>query len=111
MLQIFIRVRKHKDTSFRTNRYLAKPELSAILSHCASNDHPPISANFSVIDKRNRPGIEVLESSYINKTKPHVNNHQAVEKLQIVAYVTYSIARIFLREIIYSFSFTVVSFY
>ena len=84
MLQMFIRVHKHKGTSFRTNRHLAKPELSAIRSHCTSNDHPLKSANFSVIDKCNKLDIRVLESLYIHRTKPDLNNYQTAEKLQIV---------------------------
>ena len=38
VLQIFIRVHKRICTFFRTNRHLANSELSAIRSHCTSND-------------------------------------------------------------------------
>ena len=80
MLQMFIRVHKHKGTSFRTNRHLSKPAFSEIRSHCTSNDNPLKSANSSVIDKCNRLDIRVLESLYIYKTKPHLNNYQTAEK-------------------------------
>ena len=101
MLQMFIQIHKHKDTSYRPNRHLAKVELSAIRSHYTSNGHPLKSANFSVIDKCN---IRVLESLYIHKTIQHLNNHQSAEKWQIVVCVICSIARCFLREAVYTCS-------
>ena len=84
MLQMFVRVHKHKGTSFRTNRPLAKPELSAIRSHCNSHDHPFKSTNFSVIDKCNTSDLRTLESLHIHKSRPDLNNYQTAEKLQIV---------------------------
>ena len=84
MLQMFVRVHKHKGTSFRTNRPLTKPELSAFRSHCNSHDHPFKSTNFSVIDKCNTSDLRTLESLHIHKSRPHLNNYQTAEKLQIV---------------------------
>ena len=84
LLQMFVRVYKHKDTSFRTNILLAKPELSAIRSHCYIHDHPFKSTNFSVIDKCNTSDLRILESLHIHKSRPHLNNYVTAEKLQIV---------------------------
>ena len=85
MVWYIILIHKHKYITFRANnRHLAKRELSAIRSHCTSNDHPLDSANYSIIDKCNRRDIRVLESVCMHKTVPHSNNYQAAEKIQIM---------------------------
>ena len=88
------------------NRHLAKPELSAIRSQCTINDHPLKAANFSVIDKCNRLDISVLESLNIHRTKSHLSNYQAAEKLQIVVYVTFLLyGKYFIHEVFLEFLF------
>ena len=82
-LQMFMRMHKHKGTSFRTNRLLSNPEESAIRSHCYKKDHLFKFSNFSIIDRCNKEDLKLLESLYTHKLQPSLNNYQIPEKLSI----------------------------
>ena len=78
ILQMFMRIHKHKGTSFRTNRYLTNPEESAIRAHCHNKDHLLKTSNFSIIGRCNRTDVKLLESLHIIRLK--LNNFHSAEK-------------------------------
>jgi hypothetical protein len=85
ILQMFIRCSRHKGVSFRTDRPLTKPEKSSIREHSHSNDHPLKLENFTILDTcRNSHSLRILESIYIRKLLPSINDYQTAVNLNIV---------------------------
>ena len=74
--QFKVRLLEHYGRSIRTNRPLGKPPFSAIREHSHAQDHPMESSSFSILACRpSDMELPIVESLYINKFKPSLNNH------------------------------------
>lgn len=82
-LQLFVRSSKHFGRSYRTLRPLSKPEKSSIREHCMDRDHPMRLENFSILDYGTTSDLKLLESLYIHKNSPSLNDHQSSVTLNI----------------------------
>jgi len=84
-LQMFIRASRHWGRSFRTNQLLCKPENSSIRDHSLNSDHPFKLNNFKILDSASSfNDLHILESLYIHRLKPEINNYQSSIALNIV---------------------------
>jgi len=85
VLQMFRRYSAHQGVSFRTNRPLSSPEKSSIREHSEQSDHPFKVQNFTILDNV-KPQIQLrtLESLYIYKCKPQLNDSQSAIPLYTV---------------------------
>jgi len=85
VLQMFRRYSAHQGVSFRTGKHLSNPEKSAIREHSETHDHPFKLQNFSVIDNvQPLTNLRTLESLYIYKCKPQLNDMQSAMPLNTV---------------------------
>ena len=84
------RIAEHKGVSVRTNRVQASQKASSIRAHHSSSSQCDASIsddNFIVLDSsRNPTSLRILESLYILKTKPNLNEMSAAFPLKIVNY-------------------------
>ena len=71
------RICEHKGISPRTKKPYVNPPHSNIREHSLSCDHPIISDNFSVLAKCPTFDLRLLESIYIHKLSPNLNNHNS----------------------------------
>jgi len=79
------RVAEHCGRSFRTLRPLANPPHSAIRDHSESCNQPISNDNFTILASiKNQTDLRLLESMYIFKLKPILNNDQSAFPLSIV---------------------------
>ena len=78
------RIAEHRGVSNRTGLPFSRPSASAIRDHSLDNDHPYSKDNFTIIDFCNIPqDLRVLESIYILKHKPNLNNSESAAPLHI----------------------------
>ena len=69
------RYRNHRGVSTRTGQPLTKPEFSAIRDHSLEQDHVFTYRDFKILNSANfRSDLLILESLYISKMKPELNN-------------------------------------
>ena len=82
------RIAEHRGVSIRTNKTLSSPSASSIRVHHSSPSQcsGSISAdNFKVVDSsQNVANLRILESLYIMKTKPNLNEMNSAHHLKIV---------------------------
>ena len=78
------RVSEHLGQSARTGRPLHTTPFSAIRDHCLSCKVQPSSSHFRVLATCNRNNLRILESLYISKLKPSLNNMLSSYPLNIV---------------------------
>ena len=78
------RICEHKGISPRTKKPYVNPPHSNIREHSLSCDHPIISDNFSVLAKCPTFDLRLLESIYIHKLSPNLNNHNSSCPLNIL---------------------------
>ena len=81
-----LRTAEHKGISCRTGRPLTAPPHSAIRLHCEQVHDVPVKAeNFSILDStQNTVSLRILESLYIQKLKPELNDTNSAFPLNIV---------------------------
>ena len=81
-----MRVAEHAGRSYRTNRILASPPHSSIRAHCVDSCEQPITlGNFNILDtKSNSFDLRILESLYIHRLRPELNDMQSSYPLKIV---------------------------
>ena len=81
-----IRTAEHKGISSRTGRRLAVPPHSAVRLHAEEvHDAPVRSEDFTILDSSNNPvSLRILESFYIYKMKPKLNETNSVFPLNMV---------------------------
>ena len=80
-----IRVAEHAGRSFRTNRQLSNVPNSNIYDHSNSCNSYINLNQFSILDScRNKTELLILESLYIHKISPALNNSQTSHPLHIV---------------------------
>ena len=84
---LYVRASEHAGVSFRTGQHLSHPPHSSIRDHaldCNSFQHIRVD-NFNIIGtSRNSTELRILESIFIHKTKPPLNNTQSAVPLYIV---------------------------
>ena len=69
------RISDHKGISIRTGYPLSKPSYSAIREHSEEEDHPFTHRDFEILTTSPfRTDLLILESLYIMKMKPTLNN-------------------------------------
>lgn len=83
-LQLFIRRSQHFGVSHRTNRVLNKQQKSAIREHSENHNHALKTTNFSILANCNKNNIRIMESLYIYKLKPTLNEQDSALKLSII---------------------------
>ena len=78
------RIDEHRGVSHRTGVPLGRPSASSIREHWHECSHPFNKSNFTVIDHCNSPyDLRLLESIYILKQKPNLNNTESAAPLYI----------------------------
>jgi hypothetical protein len=84
-LQMFVRTSQHHGRSFRTGSLLTQPPNSSIRNHCIDSDHPFRLQNLSVLSSANAESdLRMLESIYIWRERPSLNQNQLAVPLNIV---------------------------
>ena len=79
-----VRMSQHKGRSFRTNNILNEPENSKIFEHSINFNHKISDNYFKIIDKCSEFDLRILESIYINESKPTLNCMSSSYDLLIV---------------------------
>ena len=80
---------EHKGVSFRTGRPLTSPNPSAIRHHCEGcNGIGDISLkNFDILScNKNLVNMRIMETLFIYKTKPNLNDMSSAFPVKIVNY-------------------------
>lgn len=76
------RIYEHKGVSIRTKLPISRPSHSAIREHFETESHPFTSNDFSILTSiSNRADLVTLESLYITKMKPNLNNTTTAQHL------------------------------
>jgi len=80
------RIAEHAGRSYRTNNPIASPPSSNIRKHCQQDCDSPINKNqFKILTTATTQfDLRILESLYIYKLKPSLNDHQSAYPLCIV---------------------------
>ena len=87
--QFKVRISQHQGRSYRTGNYLTSPENSKILKHSLDSGHPIVENDFKILDCCDNLDIrtlERLESLYIHKLKPSLNDQHSSTDLFIDRY-------------------------
>ena len=82
---LHVRTAEHAGRSHRTGRILSQPPHSSVREHAeGSCDTPVSSSNFSILDRCNeKVGLRILESLYIFKHHPKLNDTNSAFPLSI----------------------------
>ena len=73
-----------KGISFRTGNMLNSVEKSKILDHSLNSGHCTSENNFKILDSCQPFDLRILESIYIHKIKPSLNDHASSVELYIL---------------------------
>ena len=84
--QLKVRISQHKGRSFRTNDLLTCPENSKILEHSWNFGHSIHDYNFEILDNPHNFDLRILESLWIRKLKPSLNDRSSSTELSIVCW-------------------------
>ena len=79
------RICEHKGISPRTSMPFSNPPFSNIREHALSFDHPIKVDNFSVLARCPSHDLRLLESIFIHKFSPNLNNQASSFPLQILS--------------------------
>ena len=82
--QLKVRISQHKGRSFRTNNLLTCPENSKILEHSLNSGHFIHEHNLKILDNPHNFDLRILESLWIHKLKPSLNDRSSSTELSIV---------------------------
>ena len=78
--QLQCRIAEHMGRSVRTNKPLTKNPVSSIYDHAFKSGHAISKESFKIIDRHNNVNqLRVLESLYIFRTKPSLNDGLPVQ--------------------------------
>ena len=80
------RICEHKGISPRTSMPFSNPPFSNIREHALSFDHPIKVDNFSVLARCHSHDLRLLESIFIHKFSPNLNNQASSFPLQILSW-------------------------
>ena len=86
VMQFKVRISQHQGRSYRTGNYLTCPENSKILEHSLNSGHPVVENDFKILDYCDNFDIRILESLYIHKLKPSLNDQHSSTDLFIDKY-------------------------
>ena len=75
---------QHTGISFRTGNMLNSVEKSKILDHSLDSGHFTSENNFKILDSCQPFDLRILESIYIHKIKPSLNDHASSVELAIL---------------------------
>ena len=79
------RVAEHAGKSFRTGALLNSASHSNIRAHALSCSIPVAIDNFNILARgNNNIDVRILESLFIYKTRPNLNDSQSASPLNIV---------------------------
>ena len=92
--QLKIRISQHRGRSFRTDQLLTSPEFSNIRNHAHENNHPIHDCNFKILDTCNSFDLRLLESIYIHKKKPSLNDQNSSTELNILTWIHVSLSHL-----------------
>ena len=81
--QLKVRISQHKGRCFRTNNLLTCPENSKIWEHYLNSGHSIHDHNFKILDKPHNFDLRILESLWIHKLKPSLNDRSSSTELSI----------------------------
>ena len=81
---LYMRVNEHAGRSVRTGNIVSKPSNSSILDHAFICKTKICLDNFKILDSCNSQNLRILESLYINKFRPELNDTLASAPLLIV---------------------------
>ena len=79
------RICEHKGISPRTSMPFSNPPFSNIREHALSFDHPIKVDNFSVLARCPSHDLRLLDSIFIHKFSPNLNNQASSFPLQILS--------------------------
>ena len=79
--QLKVRVSQHKGIFFRTGNMLNSVEKSKILDHSLDSVHFISDNNFKILGSCQPFDLRILESIYIHKIKPSLNDHASSVEL------------------------------
>ncbi len=81
---LYIRSSEHAGVSCRTGNNITNPPHSNIRNHCSTCNSSISLNNFDVIGSTNNPtDLRILESLFIHKLKPQLNNYDSSYQLLI----------------------------
>ena len=86
-LLTFERIAEHKGVSSRTGNELSSPIYSSIRDHCSKCGSGIIDCNFKLLkssSSSNSEDLRIMESLYIRKLRPSLNETLSSFPLQIV---------------------------
>ena len=85
---LHMRVAEHRGRSFRTNNILANPSHSSIRAHCEGTCNTPLSSSgFTILHSApDFVSLRILESLYIFKLNPSINDTNSSFPLYIVKF-------------------------
>ena len=84
MRHIYSRIAEHGGVSTRTGRRFPFPRHSNIRQHFSNSDHPINTSNLKCIGFTNRIDLRTINSIYIHRLKPSLNNHDSSVILNIL---------------------------
>ena len=78
------RVAEHLGRSYRTNRFITTPSHSSIREHSFECDARVSIDDFKILDSNSNPNdLRILESLYILKLKPNLNDTKSAVPLRV----------------------------
>ena len=86
-----VRISQHQGRSYRTGNYLTCPENSKTLEHSLNSGHPIVENDFKILDCCDNLDIRTLESLYIHKLKPSLNDQHSPTDLFINKYFIFNL--------------------
>ena len=97
------RISEHKGISPRTSMPFSNPPFSNIREHALSFDHPIKVDNFSVLARCPSHDLRLLESIFIHKFSPNLNNQASSFPLQTLSWgIPFFFGYIFSNSILYT---------
>ena len=82
--QMKVRISQHKGRSFRTDKLSTTKINSSIFDHFISSNHNILDENFKILKHSNSFDLKILESIFIHKLKPNLNDHSTSTDLFIL---------------------------
>ena len=73
--QFNYRVAEHLNISVRSRLPISTPNYSAIMEHHTNTKHSFDSSNYTILNKSNKYNLRILQSLYIHRIKPSLNNN------------------------------------
>ena len=82
--QLKVRVSEHKGISFRTGNPIVQSGRTDVFIHATDKDHPVTQDGFTILDYASKFDLKLLESIYIHKQQPDINEREGSQPLFIV---------------------------